>query len=113
MANYIEKITHLGTPAIKAGNEHIEMIVVPEWGSNVISLVDKATKIQLLREPKTAESFHDTPTLYGIPILFPPNRVSDGTFSFRGRTYHFDINEKDKHNHLHGFLYQEKWNVVT
>lgn len=83
MANYIEKITHLGTPAIKAGNEHIEMIVVPEWGSNVISLVDKATKIQLLREPKTAESFHDTPTLYGIPILFPPNRVSDGTFSFR------------------------------
>lgn len=82
-------------------------------GSNVISLVDKTTKVQLLREPETAESFHDTPTLYGIPILFPPNRISDGTFSFRGRTYHFDINEKDKHNHLHGFLYHEKWNVVT
>ncbi|MCY8789714.1 aldose 1-epimerase [Bacillus inaquosorum] len=113
MANDIEKITYLGTPAIKAGNEHIEMIVVPEWGSNVISLVDKTTQLQLLREPETAESFHDTPTLYGIPILFPPNRISDGTFSFRGRTYHFDINEKDKHNHLHGFLYQEKWNVVT
>lgn len=88
MANFIEKITYLGTPAIKAGNEHLEMIVVPEWGSNVISLVDKTTNVQLLREPETAESFHDTPTLYGIPILFPPNRISDGTFSFRGRTYH-------------------------
>lgn len=75
--------------------------------------MDKTTNVQLLREPETAESFHDTPTLYGIPILFPPNRISDGTFSFRGRTYHFDINEKDKHNHLHGFLYHEKWNVVT
>ncbi|MGF7533035.1 aldose 1-epimerase [Bacillus mexicanus] len=113
MANDIEKITYLGTPAIKAGNEYIEMIVVPEWGSNVISLVDKTTQMQLLREPETAERFHDTPALYGIPILFPPNRISDGTFSFRDRVYHFDINEKDKHNHLHGFLYQEKWNVVT
>lgn len=33
MANFIEKITYLGTPAIKAGNEHLEMIVVPEWGA--------------------------------------------------------------------------------
>jgi aldose 1-epimerase len=41
MTNYIEKMTYLGTPAVKAGNEHLEMIVVPEWGSNVISLVDK------------------------------------------------------------------------
>lgn len=31
MANFIEKMTYLGTPAIKAGNEHLEMIVVPEW----------------------------------------------------------------------------------
>lgn len=50
MANFIEKITYLGTLTIKAGNEHLEMIVVPEWGSNVISLVDKKTKVQLLRE---------------------------------------------------------------
>ncbi|WP_260843512.1 hypothetical protein, partial [Staphylococcus epidermidis] len=28
MANFIEKITYLGTPAIKAGNEYLEMIVV-------------------------------------------------------------------------------------
>ncbi|PHI49473.1 aldose epimerase [Bacillus halotolerans] len=113
MTNYIEKITYLGTPAVKAGNEHLEIIVVPEWGSNVISLVDKETKMHLLREPETTESFHDTPTLYGIPILFPPNRISDGTFTFRGRTYHFDINEKDKHHHLHGFLYDKKWDIIT
>ncbi len=41
MANDIEKITYLGTPAIKAGNEHIEMIVVPEWGATLFLLWTK------------------------------------------------------------------------
>ncbi|KXZ15140.1 aldose epimerase [Bacillus nakamurai] len=109
----IEHTTYLGVPAIKAGNDQAEFIIVPEWGSNVISLQDKKTGMRLLREPKTPEQFHDTPMLFGIPVLFPPNRITDGTFHFHGRTYHFDINEKDKHNHIHGFLYSAHWKVVT
>lgn len=109
----IEHTTYLGVPAIKAGNDQAEFIIVPEWGSNVISLQDKKTGMHLLREPKTPEQFHDTPMLFGIPVLFPPNRITDGMFRFHGRTYHFDINEKDKHNHIHGFLYSQHWKVVT
>lgn len=45
MVNYIEKIMYLGIFVIKVGNEYIEMIVVFEWGSNVIFFVDKVIKI--------------------------------------------------------------------
>lgn len=57
MTNYIEKMTYLGTPAVKAGNEHLEIIVVPEWGSNVISLVDKETKMHLYENQKQLKAF--------------------------------------------------------
>ncbi|KAA6452590.1 aldose 1-epimerase [Bacillus atrophaeus] len=113
MTNFIEETTYLGAPAIRAGNQHMEFILVPEWGSNLISIVHKETDVHLLREPESEKQFHDNPILYGTPILFPPNRISDGTFDYKGQTYHFEINEKDKHNHIHGFLYKEKWEVTT
>ncbi|GIM45116.1 aldose 1-epimerase [Collibacillus ludicampi] len=109
---YVENMTYLGEPAIRAGNERMEIILVPGWGSNLISIFHKEKNASLLRTPKSREEFWENPVLYGTPILFPPNRIGDGRFTFNGRTYHFDMNEKDKRNHLHGFLYREKWERV-
>lgn len=107
-----EKATYLGEPAVQAGNEHLKIILVPGWGSNLISLVYKELNIELLRTPKSSEEFWSNPIIYGTPILFPPNRISEGTFIFNGRTYRLGINERDKNNHIHGFLYNKRWELT-
>lgn len=41
-------------------------------------------------------------------LLFPfPGRVPAGKYSFNGRYFNFPINEKERNNALHGFLYRE------
>ena len=55
------------------------------------------------------ESF--APFQYGTPILYPPNRVKDATFSFNGRTYSLPQNEPP--NHLHGELCSRPWKVLA
>ncbi|SFJ15030.1 aldose 1-epimerase [Thermoflavimicrobium dichotomicum] len=109
---YIKKNTFLGEPALQAGNEKLEFILVPGWGSNLISLISKDIHCELLRVPETVEAYQANPCLYGIPVLFPPNRIEDGVFCFGGRTYQWEINEPTSHNHIHGCLYQLKWDVV-
>jgi aldose 1-epimerase len=112
MAAYTREINYLGEPAIQAGNDQLELILVPGWGSNLISLMHKTSDTQLLREPQSAEQFWDHPAVYGTPILFPPNRIENGTFTFNDHVYHFDINEKGRNNHIHGFLYKERWELI-
>lgn len=112
MGAFVEKIQFLGVKAIKAGNEFLEFIVVPEWGSNLISLVDQATETELLRVPATLEEYLKVPMLYGTPILFPPNRIENGSFTYEGKSYQFDINEVDKQNHSHGFVHDKQWKLL-
>jgi aldose 1-epimerase len=38
------------------------------------------------------------------PLLFPPNRINDGTYTYQGRVYRFPINEPSRGHHIHGFL---------
>jgi len=111
MNTYVEEISFLEEPAIKAGNEYLEIIIIPGWGSNLISIVEKQTNTELLRVPASKEEFWDKPVLFGTPILFPPNRIDQGTFNFDKRTYQFDINELDKQNHIHGFVHTRNWDV--
>ena len=58
----------------------------------------------LLREPKDPQTLAAAPNVYGLPLLFPPNRIRDGHFSFGGRSYDFPINEPARHHHIHGLL---------
>lgn len=52
-------------------------------------------------------------TVYGIPVLFPPNRYEDGTFTVNGKTYRFPINEEETHNYIHGFFKDIAWEVTA
>jgi len=112
MSSSLQNICYFDEEAIKAENDHLEIILVPGWGSNLISIMHKETQREVLRSPRSSEEFWANPVLFGVPILFPPNRISDGTFTFRGRVYRFNINEKDKNNHIHGFLNTKKWQLV-
>ncbi|EGK11105.1 aldose 1-epimerase [Kroppenstedtia eburnea] len=109
---FVQEIPFLQQQAIRAGNDNLEFVIVPDWGSNLISLVDQRSRHPLLRVPHSAEEFWETPVLYGTPILFPPNRIEDGRFSYGGRDYQLDVNEKEHHNHIHGFVHTRKWKVI-
>ncbi|PFH92047.1 aldose 1-epimerase [Bacillus sp. AFS088145] len=113
MNTYAEEISFLNEPAIKVGNSELEIIIIPRWGSNLISMVHKKSNTELLRVPNSIEEYLSNPVLYGTPILFPPNRIDQGKFRFGKRTYQFEINEMDKQNHIHGFVHTREWNISS
>lgn len=90
-----------------------ESAVLPNIGANLIAFRDHSRDLTILREPSAEEmnDFRANPGIHGIPVLFPPNRYEDGTFSFNGHTYVFPVNEEKTGNHLHGFFHTAKWNV--
>lgn len=79
-------------------------VINPERGANCISLRNSRYNAEILREPP-ADVVLDNPYLYGMPILYPANRISGGSFLFEGRTYSFPINEPKTNCHLHGILH--------
>ena len=80
-------------------------------GANCIGLRNKKYKATILREPDYSEEL-DNPYLYGMPILFPVNRISGGEFEFEGRRYQFPINEPTTDCHLHGELHKTEFELV-
>lgn len=83
----------------------------PERGANCISLRNSKYKAIILREPNKSGVL-DNPYLYGMPILYPANRISGGSFEFEGRTYKFPINEPATNCYLHGDLHQMEFETA-
>ncbi|MBJ6362352.1 aldose 1-epimerase [Paenibacillus sp. GCM10012307] len=107
----VEKINYLGEEAIHVLTPELEAVIVPSWGSNLLELKWRASETALLRSPQTREQFLSASVLYGTPVLFPPNRIDNGEFSFNGRTYRFPLNESHRGNHIHGVLINEPWTL--
>ncbi|NGM83285.1 aldose 1-epimerase [Paenibacillus sp. 7124] len=96
---------------LKAGR--YEAAVLPETGGNLIAFRDTKKGFRFLREPGEdgIEAFKQSPGVYGIPVLFPPNRYEDGKFPWNGQVYQLPVNEAATGNHLHGFLHTVAWQV--
>lgn len=60
--------------------------IMPEKGADCVSLRNTKYGAEILRERNPERGF-DHPHLYGMPILYPVNRISGGAFTFEGRTY--------------------------
>lgn len=105
--------TYQGEKAIwlKAGG--YEAVMLPELGGNLIAFRDTENDYRFLREPAEGdiESFKAAPGVYGIPVLFPPNRYEDGKFPWNGEVLQLPVNEEATGNHLHGFLHTTAWEV--
>ena len=80
-------------------------------GANCISLKNTEYNGDILREPDYDNL--DNPYLYGMPILFPPNRISGGKFEFEGREYTFPINEEAIGCFCHGTLHDSEFKIVS
>ena len=81
-------------------------------GANCISLRHAPTESVILREPPECEEL-DNPFLYGMPILFPVNRIDGGCFNFDGRHYQFPINEEKTGCTLHGELHSYTFRCIA
>ena len=112
-ANNSPKITRtswFGKDAVRLCTGAYEALIVPEEGGNLIELKNNLLKANILRTPSSIDKY-DSAFLFGIPVLFPPNRIKEGKFTYRNKNYQFPVNETERGNHLHGFLYNQKWTV--
>ena len=99
-----------GNP-IKIKNGEWSALISLARGANCISLRNDKYGVKILREPPLTEE-PDNPYLYGMPILFPPNRIKGGRFEFEGREYVFPINEPETGCHLHGELHKTPFELI-
>ncbi|MBW7457173.1 aldose 1-epimerase [Paenibacillus sepulcri] len=86
--------------------------IIPEAGNNLYRFECDGRQVML--SPDSLSALKSEPMAsfkYGTPILFPPNRIKNGTYRFRGRSYRLPINEPPDH-HLHGELCSRAWEVV-
>ncbi len=109
----ISEINWHGERTVRFTAGPYEALVLPEVGGNLVSLRDVEKGLDLLRTFPDAATFREKPQVWGIPVLFPPNRIEDGRFTFEGRNYRLPINEPDRNNHLHGFLHTRPWQVES
>lgn len=91
-------------------------LILPEWGGTVHQLslcagpdegeAESGPPHDLL-ESDDVEEIRDNPWFRGR-ILFPfDDRVRAGRYSFRGRSYTLPLNDPEKRDALHGFLYRQ------
>ncbi|MEV5027500.1 aldose 1-epimerase [Paenibacillus sp. LPE1-1-1.1] len=101
------KVIVLTDAACKATAE-----LLPAAGNNLYRFESKGHPV--IMPPASLRSLKNEPFeafKYGTPILFPPNRVKQGRFSFRGRQYNLPLNEPPG-NHLHGEISSRSWEVI-
>lgn len=98
-------------PAVEGTNGILRMTVVPNWGGTLISLYHIGKQLELLRVPSSYDAYARDRCVYGMPVLFPPNRIADGTFTFNNHSYQFDITEPALNNHEHGLVIGEAWDT--
>jgi aldose 1-epimerase len=109
--------TYGGLASLEMRAGPYQATVLPSYGGHLVALHHVDHRLRLLREPLPPgggdlSRYLADPVPYGLPLLFPPNRIGDGTFAFEGHTYRLPINEPALHNHLHGFFARVAWDVV-
>jgi len=110
----IEKISWHGIDAVLLETNVYEAILVPSMGANLIKLYNKEKQVDILRTPtkEDMETFLSRPQIFGVPLLFPPNRIEDGMYTFEGKKYVYPITIPAQHNYHHGILKSQVFNVT-
>ena len=86
-----------------------QITAAPECGGNLAQV--KFKNADIMRGFTDVSDWQATPTNYGFAVLFPPNRIDGGNFTFNGVPRHLPVNEVERGNHLHGIALREKWQL--
>lgn len=110
----IEKINWHGLDAVLFETNVYEAIMVPSVGANLVKLYHKEKKVDILRTPaaEEMETFLSRPQIFGMPLLFPPNRIEDGTYSFGGKQYEYPITIPAQNNYHHGIIKSQAFTIT-
>lgn len=102
-----------GLKAVEFSKGDYTALLVPGMGANLVRLANTRLGAEILRTPGAdeIEVFRGRPQVFGLPILFPPNRIADGRYTFEGRTYQYPITIEKEHNYHHGVLKSEAFIV--
>lgn len=102
----IRTVDYYGLHAVEFSVGDYTALLVPGTGANLVRLAHARLGAELLRTPGPGEidAFLGRPHVYGMPVLFPPNRIADGTYAYGGRTYRFPITIARENNYHHGIL---------
>ena len=111
----IEKILWQGVDAVLLETNVYEAIIVQSVGANLVKLYNKEKKLDILRTPTSEEmeTFLSRPQIFGVPLLFPPNRIEDGKYSFAGKNYEFPITIPAQNNYHHGIIKSQAFTVSS
>ncbi|MBD3922474.1 aldose 1-epimerase [Paenibacillus sp. PR3] len=86
--------------------------LVPDIGCNLFRFDSQGHRVIVSPDSLTSLKTGEFAIFrYGTPILFPPNRVKDGRFTYGGKDYELPLNEPPAY-HLHGELCSRPWEVV-
>ncbi|WPC44729.1 aldose 1-epimerase [Clostridium sp. JS66] len=111
----IKEVLWKNHKAIRFSAGGYEALMVPGVGANIVELKNVFKGVSILRSPNDDlefEKFRERPQVYGLPLLFPPNRIEDGKFKVDHKVYQFPINEPKNHNYIHGFVKNDKWEIT-
>ena len=110
----IEKIEWNGVEAVLLETNVYEAIIVPSVGANLVKLYNKEKQVDILRTPSLEEMdvFLSRPQIFGVPLLFPPNRIEDGKYSYAGRNYEYPITIPAQNNYHHGIIKSEPFTIT-
>lgn len=110
----IEKIDWYGIDAVLLETNVYEAILIPSRGANLVKLYNKEKGVDILRTPTEEEvgTFLIRPQIFGVPLLFPPNRIEDGTYNFAGKKYEFPITIPAQNNYHHGIIKSQDFTIT-
>lgn len=102
-----------GLQAVEFAKGDYTALLVPSMGANLVRLANTRLGVEILRTPAAdeIETFKGRPQVFGLPVLFPPNRIADGRYTFEGRTYQYPITIEKEHNYHHGILKSQPFAV--
>ena len=110
----LRSIDWYGFRAVEFAKGGYTALLVPGMGANLVRLAQTQLGAEILRAPVTADEadeFKRRPHVFGLPLLFPPNRIADGRYTFEGRVYKFPITIETEHNYHHGILKSQPFAV--
>jgi len=102
-----------GLQAVEFSKGDYTALLVPSVGANLVRLANTRLGAEILLTPAAdeVETFLGRPQVFGLPVLFPPNRIEDGCYTFDGRTYQYPITIEKEHNYHHGILKSQPFAV--
>ena len=109
----LRSVDFYGLRAVEFSFGDYTALVVPGQGANLVRLAHTGLGAEILRTPAAdeIETFLRRPQVFGMPLLFPPNRIGDGRYRFDGREYRFPITIERENNYHHGILKSQPFAV--